>query len=369
LQVALDELDHLAEQLDDDARRSEAADRRARFLHESGRAEEALAVAERAFALAPAQAPHLAARAGVVILEALGRLGRYAQSRQRSAAIIALAGRAPDEAVEGRIFNALGMQADDQGDTSAAAELYQNALERHRESGNRSHEAAVLSNIGYADLVLGNYEAAHLRFEQAREVFARIGQRDKQGIVLINLALVALNQGDALQAQAHARAALPLLLGAGSRWAAAAARRVLGQAGLALGQPAEAAALLAAARDEFAALGLPHLAMEASAYLAQAALAQGDGAGAAAHARSVLRQIEQGGSVDGTEEPLKMLLACWQALDQAGDEAAAAVLAQAHAQLLERAARIGAAEQRESFLLRVPHHHALLQAWQHASAD
>jgi hypothetical protein len=76
----------------------------------------------------------------------------------------------------------------------------------------------------------------------------------------------------------------------------------------------------------------------------------------------ILAALDQGTSLDGCEEPMRVHLACWQVLQAAGDTRAPARLQAAREQLLARAARVGNAEQRESYLQRVPHHRALLQA-------
>ena len=106
------------------------------------------------------------------------------------------------------------------------------------------------------------------------------------------------------------------------------------------------------------------LALEAEAGLAQVALAQGDTACALRHAEAVLQGLAQGHSLDGAEEPLRVYLACWQALQAAGDARAGPLLAQANALLQQRAARVEDVAARQASLHAVPHHRALVQAWQ-----
>jgi class 3 adenylate cyclase/tetratricopeptide (TPR) repeat protein len=363
LMQELDALDELALALGDDTRRAEATCRRAVALNDRGEAAEALRLATQAYGLAGATAPRVGALAGLVMSAALSRLGRGAEARQRAPAALALAREAGDSALEGALLNELGNLADEAGDFDAARSSYGQALALHRRAGHRSNEAGTLSNLGYLDLNLGDYEAARDRLGLAREIFARIGQRGREGIVLINLALVALHSGDARAAAEQARAAQALLAAARIRWAEAAARRVQGQAALAMGDAGQAAVHLSAACDAFVGLGLAQLAVEAQASLAQVALSRGDLAQAMALAEAVLAELQRGLGLDGTEEPLRVHLACWQALHAAGDARAGAVLHAAWQQLDARAAGLQDETARHTYLQRVPHHRALLQAW------
>lgn len=363
LQLELQALDQLAERSGDAAKRSRAADRRARCLFDSGDAAAARVAAEAALALAPAHAPRLAARAGQALATILVRLGCKEQAAEHAQRALGLSRLARDLGTEGAILNALGIQADDQGDFSAAMGHYRQALLCTRASKNRSHEAGVLSNLGYIELGLGDYERAKETFESASRLFERIGQHEKRAIVGINQALVALNSGRPDAALAHAEQALPLLQTAGSRWASAAALRVAGQALMALRQWDVASARLSEAKSLFEALQMPQLAMEVLASQAQLALAQGHATEALALADQVLHCWREGVGVEGAEEPLRIYLACWQALAACADPRADELLNQAQQLLQQRASQLSDLSSRESFLRRVPHHRAVLEAW------
>ncbi len=369
LQTALDALEQLASRSGDAAKRSEAAGRRALFLFNRGEAAAALRIAESAVAEASPDAPRQAARAGSIVVQALGRLGRHADARARALDALALARRCGDKQIEGAILNTLGTLADDQGDTTTAVEFYLQALAHHRETGNLSYEAGVLSNLGYAELYLGGYAAAQARFVEASELFARIGQSELEAIVSVNLAMVALNRGEPAGALQHARHALPLLAAAGSRWGEAAAQRVTGQAHLALGDMVAARDALRAARQRYLEVDLPNLAMEVDASLAETALAAGEPGVAMAHVESVLAALQGGTPIDGAEEPVRVYLACWQVLDAAADPRAHAVLIAGHDLLMRRAEGIADANRRDSFLRRVPQHRRLIEAWDRRRPD
>jgi class 3 adenylate cyclase/predicted ATPase len=358
----LDALEELASAGGDAVQHAEVACRRATQLNASGHAAEALRLATTAYEATAGAAPRVAASAGVIMSSALARLGRSTEARQRALAALDLARAASDTGMEGALLNELGGLADEAGDFDAARDFYGQALDLHRRAGHRGNEAGTLSNLGYVDLNLGAYEAARERFTQAHDIMARIGQHGSQGIVLINLALAALHSGQPAAAQQHAAQALPLLAAARVRWAEAAARRVGGQAALAQGNLAAASSSLELARSSFEALGLAQMALEAQASLAQVALAQGDVAQALVQAEAVLAALHGGLSLDGAEEPMRVHLACWQALQAAGDARAGAVLRIAEQQLRARAARLQTEHDRQTYLYRVPHHLALVQA-------
>jgi hypothetical protein len=101
---------------------------------------------------------------------------------------------------------------------------------------------------------------------------------------------------------------------------------------------------------------MQHLAIEPTASLAQCALLQGDMSTALTITAGILEQFSRGLSLDGTEEPLRVSLICYQVLDAANDLRATHVLASAHVELQSRALKISNESRRESYLLRVPFH-------------
>ena len=217
-------------------------------------------------------------------------------------------------------------------------------------------------------LSLGDYPTAQRQFMQALALSAAMGQRKNEGIIHINLALVMLNLEQPSAAQAEARQALELLRAVGDRWGEAAALRVAGQAAQALGDTRAAAALFIASRALFDALEMPHLAIEAIAALAAAALARGDLDGALGEVQAILDRQAAGANLEGTDEPLRIRLVCWQVLSAAEDPRAADALATAWRELSASAERIGDVLRRQTCLEAVPFHRAIVQAWRAAQA-
>jgi len=96
--------------------------------------------------------------------------------------------------------------------------------------------------------------------------------------------------------------------------------------------------------------------------LARVALARGDIAGAMATIAEVIAHFDDGGSVDGTEDPLWIYLTCHEVLAAAAAPRSAEFLERTHRLLSERAEPLGAAE-RATFLGNVPSHRAIVAAW------
>ena len=105
------------------------------------------------------------------------------------------------------------------------------------------------------------------------------------------------------------------------------------------------------------------MATAAQAGLAHVALATGAIDEAIAHVEDILAYFAQGGSADGTEEPLRVYLTCFQVLAAAHDPRAGALLATAHAMLEERAAKIHDPNAQRMFRENIPHHREIAAAW------
>ena len=113
-------------------------------------------------------------------------------------------------------------------------------------------------------------------------------------------------------------------------------------------------------------LDQPHLAMGAKAGLARAAVAQGDLAVASEHANEIISYLADGGSLQGTWEPLRIYLTCYQVLRLAGDPQAEQILETAFNLLQEQASRISDQTYRNLFLENVPWHREIMSAWEAA---
>ena len=309
-----------------------------------------------------------AVRAHSIVCFALGMLGRHDEARVEAPVVLARSRAAGLSRIEAAILNEIGNHAVGDGDFESAIKHLDQALALHRQAGDRGNESGTLANLGFAAMTLGDYAAAQQQFMQALALSAAIGQRKNEGIIRINLGLVLLNLAQPEAAHGQVRQALDLLRVTGDRWGEAAALRVAGQAAQALGDGVAASELLTASRDLFDQLGLPHLAIEAMAALAAAALARGDHAAAMLEVQAILDRQAGGAELDGTDEPMRIRLQCWQVLNASADARAPELLAAAWRELSARAGRIGDAKRRHDFLQAVPFHREIAAAWHAAQA-
>ena len=88
---------------------------------------------------------------------------------------------------EGVVLGNLGNLHKLTGSLDRALELYESALEIHKELGNRGHEGNVLGNLGNLHMETGSLDRARRLFESAMEIHRGVGNRRSEGIVLRNL--------------------------------------------------------------------------------------------------------------------------------------------------------------------------------------
>ena len=367
--TALGELERLAETLNDDLKRSQAAERRAAFLITGGEYAASLPVAQRSLAWAAGRDASLEARARNAMTLATARLGQYANAESHAQAGLALARAGGDTTAHANLLQNMGLVLIETGDSVGAAVFYEQALALCRQTGDRFSECRALTSLADTCRSLGDYGAARARNLELVRLCKEVGARTFEGYAHVNLALVLVHLGEAQAALEHAGSGRTLLHEAGDRWAEGSARVNAGHAHLALGQLEAARAEYGAACTWFDALDAGHVALEPMAGLAAVALAEGDGVAALAQVDAILARLAAGASLDGTDEPLRVRLVCYQALHTAKDPRAAAMLALAHAELQARADKISDAAVRHAFVHGVPYHREIIVAWAAAQAD
>ena len=360
----LDDMQALATALEDGARQAEVAMLRARALNVTGDYRSGEVEAHRACELAEsAGAVSVLSMACYFRAAALANLGDHATARSLAEAGGAAARAVGDRAGEIRMLNILGLIAAARGDLVAGLAVTQQILDLCRELGDRSYESSALSNLGGCFMQLGAYPAARRHLDEGLQLARAIGQRYVESNALLNRATLARHEGDAAGAVSFARSAIGIAESGGVRQVEAVAQCCVGDAELDLGRPDAAREACTRALEIFRQMGTPHMAMKAVAGLARVALEQGDLNQALRHVETVLGHLAVGGTLDGTEEPLRIRLICYQVLHCAGDPRAAEVLAAAHADLMSQAGRIGDAALRHGFLRQVPHHLEIVAAF------
>jgi tetratricopeptide (TPR) repeat protein len=100
-----------------------------------------------------------------------------------------------------KALHGAGVLAVEQGDDTAARELFQARLSLARESGDEFGQAAALNSLGVLALGTHDYARARELLEQSYELRLRLGRKDLLDGPRLNLGLVALAQEDYVRAQ------------------------------------------------------------------------------------------------------------------------------------------------------------------------
>lgn len=360
--TALDQLEGLAEALDDNLKRSQAAERRAAYLINGGEYAASLPVAQQSLAWATGSDLSTEARAQNAMTLAMARLGRYSEAKAHAEAGLALARQVADRPAEANLLQNMGLVLTETGDSVGAAVSFEAALKLCKATGDKFGECRVVNNLADMCRSLGDYATARKQMLELIRLCQEVGIRIFEGYAHLNLALVTVHLGDPSSALEHAGLAKALLDAAGDRWAASSSRVNAGHAHLALGNFDAARMEYRAACESFEVLDGRHMALEPIAGLAAVEFADGQVEAAMAHVETILSRLDAGSSLDGTDEPLRIRLTCYRVLQATQDARAPALLNEAYSELQSRAAKIDNAMARDRFLNGISHHKAILVA-------
>jgi DNA-binding IclR family transcriptional regulator len=111
------------------------------------------------------------------------------------------------------------------------------------------------------------------------------------------------------------------------------------------------------------ALRQDNLTVEPMAGLARIALIRDDRVQAMAHVEEILKHLESNPDLDGTDEPLRVYLTCYQVLSAQDDPRCLEILSAAHQLLNKQAARIGDEAVRRAFLDNMAAHQEVVAAY------
>jgi tetratricopeptide (TPR) repeat protein len=336
---------------------------------------------------------------------ALLRLGRLEEAMKTAMQGRGLALSHGDGVKEGYILNAMGLIAIDQSDPAAGQQYLEQALSLARITGDRRLEAMTLANIGTsAAYARQDFDAAREYFEACYRMMYERGERSAAAASLGNLGWVAGVQGDfraargyseralllaretgntyleinnlinlsaasgalgqAAKAISYGQRSLELSKGTGDRGSQAWALHYMGYGSLLAGELEQAEASFrqsVAIREE---LGQPGMNMEPLAGLIQTYLARGDLHAALEETEKVLAYLEQGGTLAGVEEPLRIHYACYLALERAQEARADTVLRMAIEIMDAQLAKLRDERSRHVFVENVPWRQVLWRAWQ-----
>lgn len=329
-----------------------------------GKLEDAMQYARRALTLARAEGTRLEegkARSimGLITLEQ--KEPRLARAHLEEA--VKIARELKDLDLEAKALNNLAMSASSVlGDFAAARSYYEMALEINRQRGDSYGTGVVLANLGYLAGLVGDFESAQAYHERALSTAREIGSTYQEIYTLINLSAVTGVKEDALRSLEYASRALELSRRIGERSGEGWALLYMGYAWLLSGEtePAvEAFQGSIAIREE---LGQPALKTEPLAGLIQAALLENDVEWAITETEKIIAYLDDGGTLEGTEEPLRVYYACYLALERTRDPRSSSILRDAMQLLDAQVANLADERAREMFVENVPWRSALQRA-------
>jgi len=360
----LDALQITADALGADNLKAEALLRRAMALCSAGRYSDAEEASRSVLQFAQDEGTSkIAAEAIATQAFSLRRMGDFPAAQIAAEAGLRLACKSGDRAAEGELLANLSGLAAESGDSFKCIQLDNEYLAITRETGDRTREINALNTIGDNAFRMGNYVMARKCLDEALSLSRNIGHRYGECVVLLNLANLTNLQNDNKAAINFAQDSIAISAQSGLRDLEAAAMLPLGLAQTELGEMDKAQMALGRSRDLFDENSSPHLAMEPVAGLAYLALMQSDVGTAIEYVDKVLRHLENDGSLDGTEEPLRIRWMLCNVLQHAEDTRAMPLLVETHRQLHERAGKISNTQMRRTFLENVPHNQAIETAW------
>jgi class 3 adenylate cyclase/tetratricopeptide (TPR) repeat protein len=277
---------------------------------------------------------------------------------------LAIAREIGERLCEAQPLNSLGNTAGSEGDYSAAQSYFEQALKIARETGNRRGESLVLGNLGWVVCVQGDFRSGEAYYDQQRTIALEIGDRYIETYTAINLCMSTLTQGDCETALKYAQQGLDLAGQTGDRSGKAWSLTYLGHIYVEMGELSKASAAYQASFDIRNSLKQHNLTMEPQAGLARVSMKQGDISAARKDVGDILNYLDGGGSLDGTEEPLRVWFTCYSFLQVAQDSRAISILENAHTLLMERAGKISDQEMRQKFIENIPFHSKIVKVWQ-----
>ena len=248
------------------------------------------------------------------------------------------------------------------GNYAVADDLYRQAYEVAKEIGDRYAEGIQLANLGFSAGRQGDLEAAFTHHENALNVAREVGNISQEVYTLINLSAVAGIKNDASKALSYAEQANVLSKKLHDRSAEAWCMLYMGHAYLLMDEYENALATYRNSiviRDE---LGQPSLAIEPMGGLVETALKMNDLVLAGQEAEKILVHLDDGGVLDGTEEPLRIYYACYLYFSQQKDPRAQQILDKANDLLNTQVSSFKNERSRELFVKNFPWRYAIQKA-------
>lgn len=334
-------------------------------LLRQGKLNEAMEIAQQGRRLAqlygePLKEGYILNAMGLIAIELKDPSGAYTCFEEA----LVIAKEKKDRRLESIILSNLGNLAGViQQDYVSAREYYEMGYVLIHERGERPAECGVVGNLGWVSGRLADFFTARSYLERSLALSREIGNPYQETNALINLSAVAGAMNDPHSSLFYAKGALELSRKARDRSSEAWSLLYKGYAHLLLQELQEAEDAFRRSAEIRDGLGQPSLKTEPVAGLIESLLLSGAEDAAQVETESLLAYLENGGSLEGTEEPLRVYLTCYLSLKKANDQRSSSLLHSA-AQLLDsQVSRLRDDVSRRQFVENVSWRTAIQQAW------
>ena len=243
----------------------------------------------------------------------------------------------------------LGLLRAEQRFPAEALKLYDEALEISRKIGSRRNEGIILNSVAYVHMLQGDYPSAQKALEQSLQIRRSLGNRPSEGYTLSSLGLLYYRTGEIQRVYEVSQQVLEIAKEVGEHLLEGAAHTLLGHSLTEMERLPEALQAYQQAAAIYRDLQQNNYLMEALAGLAKIYLETGQLGPALEQVEAILRHLETG-SLEGTDEPLRVYLVSYQVLAAHQDGRAPEVIRRAHQMLVEQAEQIANPSMRQAFL-------------------
>jgi tetratricopeptide (TPR) repeat protein len=242
-------------------------------------------------------------------------------------------------------------------------------LELVRKIGDRSREGLVLSNLGYIAGIQGDYSTSKEYNDQSLRYARQAGNRMQEAYALINLSNVHCALEEYPEALSQANRGLSITREIGERNGEAWSLISLGNTYFELRDLDAAKEAFNGAVDLRQSMKQQNLVSEPLAGQARIALEEGDLNKALSYINPIIMYLDQGGTLEGTEEPIRVYLTCYQVLHELDDPRAGLILESGYNLLQTRGGGIKNKVMRNSYYENIPHNKELLFEWKTFQED
>lgn len=292
------------------------------------------------------------------------RRGESALAREKLEEALNLVRLTGNRREEIMVLKALGGAANAGGDYLTARTWQLLGLEIAQEIGHRQEEGSLLNNLGNTNRYLGELETAVAYHQRGSDLVNKTGWRIGEAISQTNLGLILPYLGEYERAAIHAQNGLRLSQQVHARMIQAVSWYALGNIAIETQDWENGELAYENAIRLYEEMALPHYVVESKSGLVCAYLAQQKSTEIPQLLSEILAYLDAGGRVSSVEEPVRVYLTCYQALEALGDSKADDLLQQAYDLINQQLARLPDQQTRRGYVDNIPFHRAVMVAWQ-----